>query len=161
VFEDYSPSFGAYAKVYSVSQAEARLCVRMPARFYLAVHHAVVVAALAWLLVGVIQSLLNEQAGCTVDFLGAYPFPGRLCGTSNSCDRCGNVFGSVRIFCQSCRLCTRAAIPHSPLTSRARAYCCFNQSAKTAPGFLAPPSAMISAAFSMSFCGLNRRQAIL
>ena len=41
------------------------------------------------------------------------------------------------------------------------AYCCFNQSVKTAPGFLAPPSPMISAAFSMSFCGLNRWQAIL
>jgi hypothetical protein len=42
-------SFAAYAPGFGVSQAALRLCVRISARFYLAVHHAVVVAVVAWL----------------------------------------------------------------------------------------------------------------
>src|SRR6266699_5579550 len=105
---------------------------------YLAVHHAVVVARWLSRIVGAICSLRNEEYGCTTSCRVQVPSPGTYLEKGKIVyvkDMCSVVFVHV--------------------------YCCFSQPAKTAPGFLAPPSPMISAAFSMSFCGLNRWHAIL
>ncbi|SRR6266571_2710566 len=105
---------------------------------YLAVHHAVVVMRCGCRIVGAICGLVNEENGCTTSCRVQVPSLGTLLKKGKIVhdeDMCSVVFVHV--------------------------YCCFSQPAKTAPGFLAPPSPMISAAFSMSFCGLNRWHAIL
>src|SRR6266700_5504865 len=125
------------AGIFAVTGCTVAMRTDLPP-LYLAVHHAVVVMRCSCRIVGAICSLVNEEDGCTASCRVQVPSPGILLEKGKIVyvkDMYSVVFVHV--------------------------YCCFSQPAKTAPGFLAPPSRMISAAFSMSFCGLNRWHAIL
>jgi hypothetical protein len=157
VNEEYSPSVGASAPSVCLSQAIVWRCGRISARFYLALHPA------GSLPVG---SAVPVGCCCTAElrvygrWSGTCPLTYREEGTIlvNGADMCPVVFVCL------VPVAVYAPLPRSPiplLTPRGLFYCCFNQSVKTAPGFLAPPSPVISAAFSSNRCGLNRLQAIL
>ncbi len=62
--EHYYP-FRAIAPHFFAVQAVWRLCERANARFYLAVHHAVVVVLLGCRTVGATRYARSEEYGCT------------------------------------------------------------------------------------------------
>src|SRR5258708_7895992 len=141
------------------------LRARISTRFYLAVHHRSGCYPLAVQTAGVCCSLLCGYAPCSLtifrseyfssskkNFRGGvgftFSYPHSECVYTPFLHRlpyplCSCVYGAfvLLLFDTVCLL--------------------FNQSANTAPGFLAPPSAMISDAFCIRSCGLNLRQAIL